>query len=254
MMKREYKYKVNGLDTTVYYEDETVTEIFLPLLRKWSYMHKKLGRRLIVFLSAPPGVGKTTTAQFLEYLSQKETDVEEIQSIGLDGFHYHQDYILSHSICRDGKQIPMKDVKGCPETFDIEKLKLKIKSLKERPTKWPVYDRTIHDVREDATDVQKEIILIEGNWLLLKEHPWEELIRECDDSVFISAEESDLRERLIKRKIQGGLTFEEAEAFYEKSDSKNIHRLMNAHWNANETLLMQKDGRYINGKGRRADS
>ena len=83
-MKREYQYKVNGLETTVVYDDRTVEEIFLPLLRKWTTLQQKLKRRVIVFLSAPPGVGKTTTAQFLEYLSGRESDIEEIQAVGLD--------------------------------------------------------------------------------------------------------------------------------------------------------------------------
>lgn len=90
-MKREYTYDVNGFQTTVFYEDETVEQIFLPLLRKWDHIQKKLQRRVIIFLSAPPGTGKTTAAQFLEYLSKREKDIQEIQAIGLDGFHYHQD-------------------------------------------------------------------------------------------------------------------------------------------------------------------
>lgn len=103
-MKREYQYKVNGLETTVVYDDRTVEEIFLPLLQKWTELQQKLKRRVIVFLSAPPGVGKTTTAQFLEYLSGREIDTEEIQAVGLDGFHYHQDYILTHEVCINGKK------------------------------------------------------------------------------------------------------------------------------------------------------
>lgn len=244
-MKREYRYMVNGLETAAFYDDRTVEEIFLPLLRKWSAMHRRLKRRMIVFLSAPPGVGKTTTAQFLEYLSQRETDVEEIQAIGLDGFHYHQDYILSHEVCIDGKTVAMKEVKGCPETFDIEKLRNKIECLKTEDIRWPVYDRKLHDVLEDAVRVEKQIVLIEGNWLLLKEKPWDTLKKECDDSIFISANEEFLRERLIRRKMMGGFTEQEAREFYEKSDSKNIRRLMESHWQAEETLVMEADGSYI---------
>ena len=244
-MKREYQYKVNGLETTVVYDDRTVEEIFLPLLRKWTKLQQKLKRRVIVFLSAPPGVGKTTTAQFLEYLSGRETDIEEIQAVGLDGFHYHQDYILTHEVCIDGKKTAMKEVKGCPETFDIEKLKNKIAQLKKEDTKWPVYDRTIHDVIEDAVTVERQIVLVEGNWLLLKEAPWDGLTAECDDSVFIAADEKFLQERLIQRKVMGGLTREEAEAFYRKSDCRNIRRLMNSHCQAGETLIMEADGTYI---------
>ena len=244
-MKREYQYKVNGLETTVVYDDRTVEEIFLPLLRKWTKLQQKLKRRVIVFLSAPPGVGKTTTAQFLEYLSGRETDIEKIQAVGLDGFHYHQDYILTHEVCIDGKKTAMKEVKGCPETFDIEKLKNKIAQLKKEDTKWPVYDRTIHDVIEGAVTVERQIVLVEGNWLLLKEAPWNELTAECDDSVFIAADEKFLQERLIQRKVMGGLTREEAEAFYRKSDCRNIRRLMNSHCQAGETLIMEADGTYI---------
>lgn len=244
-MKREYQYKVNGLETTVIYDDRTVEEIFLPMLRKWTTLQQKLKRRVIVFLSAPPGVGKTTTAQFLEYLSGREIDIEEIQAVGLDGFHYHQDYILTHEVCIDGKKKAMKEVKGCPETFDIEKLKNKIAQLKKEDTKWPVYDRTIHDVIEDAVTVERQIVLVEGNWLLLKEAPWNELAAECDDSVFIAADEKFLQERLIQRKVMGGLTREEAEAFYRKSDCRNIRRLMNSHCQADEVLIMEEDGSYI---------
>ena len=244
-MKRTYTYQVNGLDTTAVYDDNTVEQIFIPLLKKWSILHQQMKRRIIIFLSAPPGVGKTTTAQFLEYLSKEWKEVEEIQAVGLDGFHYHQEYILSHDIEVDGCKVPMKDVKGCPETFDIKKLKEKIGCLKKGDTKWPVYDRKIHDVRENAVDVKKEIVLIEGNRLLLKEKPWDTLIKECDDSVFISADETLLKERLIHRKMMGGLNRKEAEAFYEKSDRKNIRRLMNAHWQTGEMLVMDQDGSYM---------
>ena len=140
--------------------------------------------------------------------------------------------------------VPMKEVKGCPETFDIEKLKRKLAELKDGTTKWPIYDRKIHDVVEDAEEVKKQIVLIEGNWLLLKEKPWDELIQECDDSIFILADETLLHDRLVHRKIKGGLGKKEAETFYEKSDSKNVRRLMQAHWNAGENWQMKQDGSY----------
>ncbi len=244
-MKRSYDYTVNGLKMTASYEDKTVQDIFMPLLKKWSNLYHQKDRRIIVFLSAPPGVGKTTVSQFLEYLSKKENAVEEIQAVGLDGFHYHQDYILTHDTKVDGITVPMREVKGCPETFDFKKLKNKIKELKKTDVLWPVYDRRIHDVLEDAVKITGQIVLIEGNWLLLKETPWDMLIDECDDSVFISADEEQLHTRLVKRKIKGGLTKEEAEAFYQRSDRKNIKRLMQSHWQASEILIMKDNGDYV---------
>lgn len=243
-MRREYIFDVNGFEMKVFYDDETVEQIFLPLLRKWTKLRNKLNRRIIIFLSAPPGVGKTTVSQFLEYLSEKEEGIEEIQAIGLDGFHYHQDYILTHTAVVNGRTVPMKDVKGCPETFDIDKLKRKLMELKEGDVKWPIYNRNLHDVVEDAVTVTKDIVLIEGNWLLSTEGQWNQMIGNCDDSIFIYAEENLLKNRLIQRKIIGGLSKDEAERFYENGDRKNIHRLLHNHHQGCINLLMQENGNY----------
>ncbi|MBR5509620.1 MAG: nucleoside/nucleotide kinase family protein [Lachnospiraceae bacterium] len=244
-MRKEYTYKVNGFETTVYYEDTTVEQIFLPLLRKWSQMCQKLGRRVIVFLAAPPGTGKSTIAEFMKYLSETETGLEKMQAVGLDGFHYHQDYILSHDACVEGRIVPMKEIKGCPESYDIEKLRTKLSELKAGDAKFPVYDRNIHDVVEEAVAVTEKIVLIEGNWLLLDEEPWAQLMEYCDDSIFIGADESLLKDRLIQRKMRGGLAAEAAEAYYERVDRKNVRRLMEAHHTAGTNLVMQPDGNYI---------
>ena len=64
-----------------------------------------------------------------------------------------------------------------------------------------VYDRNIHDVVEDAIKLEKEIILLEGNWLLLDEEPWTVFRKKwADDTIFILAEEKMLKERLIQAK------------------------------------------------------
>lgn len=241
---KKYTFDVNGLTTKAIYSEEAVDHIFLPLLRGWTQMRQEKKRRIILFLSAPPGVGKTTLAQFLEYLSTQDDTVEDIQAIGLDGFHYHQDYILAHTVDVNGEKMPMKDVKGCLETFDLEKLKEKLSELKNKEVKWPVYNRIIHDVQEDAVTVTKNIILIEGNWLLSTEGDWRGLIDVCDDSIFISAGEEILKDRLVQRKIDGGLSPKEAEAFCENSDLKNVRRLLENHHMGRINLVMTANGDY----------
>lgn len=243
-MKREYLFCVNGFETRVMYDDRTVEELFLPLLRHWTAMRRERGERIIVFLSAPPGVGKTTAAQFLEYLSRREEELEPIQAVGLDGFHYHADYIASHTVCADGREVPMKQVKGAPETYDIEKLMGALHSLRERNMSFPVYDRNLHDVVEDAIPVSAGIVLIEGNWLLSTEGGWRTLIELCDDSIFIEAGGPLLRRRLIERKMRGGLTREDAERFYENSDRKNIDCLMANHHAPRVRWVMEEDGSF----------
>ena len=84
-------------------------------------------------------------------------DLTEIQAIGLDGFHYHSDYINSHNAVVMGKEVPMKKVKGCPETYDTKKLEDKLKKIKEEDILWPIYDRNIHDVVEDVEKITRTL-------------------------------------------------------------------------------------------------
>ena len=240
-MKREYTLNINGFDMNVSYHEQTIKELFLPLLREWTKMYEEKQQRIIIFLAAPPGTGKSTLSQFLEYLSKTESGVMEIQGVGLDGFHFHQEYLEAHQICIDGEMVPMKKVKGGLETFDIEKLLVKLEQLKESDTMWPIYDRNIHDVVEDAVHVTKEIVLVEGNWLLSNEGAWEELKNLCDDSVFVFADEKDLKERLIARKMKGGVSREDAERHYHYCDKRNIVRVLANHHDARTTLQMKND-------------
>lgn len=242
MCPQEYIFNVNGLEIRAKYRHETVRDIFLPLLRRWTSLFRQREQRIVVFLSAPPGTGKSTLGLFLEELSRDDPELTEIQTLGLDGFHYHSEYIKTHTVDVNGTAVPMAKVKGCPESYDIAKLKEKLRRLREGDVLWPIYDRGIHDVLEDRINVDKNIILLEGNWLLYNEGPWAELINSCDDSIFISADSNILRQRLIDRKIKGGLSPAEAEEFYKNSDLKNIEKLMAHHHTAATELLMTSDG------------
>lgn len=241
-MKQTYTFNINGFDIRAVYDDQTVDEIILPLLRKWTALYQTKGRRVIVFLSAPPGTGKTTLSRFIEHLSRCTDGIEPVQALGLDGFHYHQSYILTHDAVVDGKTVPMKSVKGCPETFDREQLAEKLRLMQTQDVMWPVYDRTLHDAVDDVISVTANIVLIEGNWLLFNEGPWADLIGLCDDSIYIGASPEQLAERLIERKMKGGLNRADAEAFYNRSDKRNIERLTEHHHKAETTLVMVEDG------------
>ncbi|MDD3277329.1 MAG: nucleoside/nucleotide kinase family protein [Lachnospiraceae bacterium] len=235
---------VNGFEVEADYKESTVEKVFIPLLKKMDEIQKEKGRRILVFLAAPPAVGKSTLAEYLQVLSKRREGLQEIQALGLDGFHYHSDYIAGHEAVVDGIRFPMQSVKGCPETFDLEKLKKKLDAICEGNILWPVYDRNRHDVTEDVIKVEKNIILLEGNWLLLKDDGWKELKKKCDFSILIRAEEEALKERLIQRKIRGGFDRAEAEDFYEQSDSKNVIRVLRNSQKADVTIRMKEDNDY----------
>lgn len=241
----EYTFLVNGFEVTAQYDDAIVETVFRPLLLKLSAMQREKGGRLIAFLAAPPAVGKSTLAAFLEYLSRQDENFIPVQALGMDGFHYHQDYILSHTAIRDGREVPMKSVKGAPESFDIHKLMDTLRRVRSEDLRWPYYDRRLHDVVEDAVPVSEKILIIEGNWLLLDEPLWKDL--ECDYSIFIGGSEDALRERLIQRKIRGGLSRSEAEAFYDACDGPNILRCMACSREADLRLELTPEGLRLRG-------
>ena len=171
-----YTFSNNGIETSVYYSEDNIKEIFIPLLKRMKDLRNSKGKRILVMLAAPPGAGKSTLCSFLKYLSDSMQDLQSISVIGMDGFHRYQEYLLSHTIVRDGKTIPMIDVKGALETFDFERLLDKVRSVASGDVcGWPEYNRMTHNPAEDAIVVDSDIVLLEGNYLLLKDEGWNKL-------------------------------------------------------------------------------
>lgn len=238
---KKYPLTVNDLVIEAEFDEKNVATIFYPLLKKWSELQKAKGQRIFVFLAAPPGCGKTTLALFLEQLSITMPDFTPIQAIGLDGFHYEQAYLDSHTIDIDGQAVSMKKFKGHPATFNVPLLLEKLQEAQKQDNKWPIYSRKLHDVVPDQVQLTETIILLEGNYLLLDTAPWNQLQQYCEDRVFLYTDANILEERLIQRKMQGGLSYEEARAFYEQSDQRNVAFTLASDRQA-ETILCVKDG------------
>ena len=241
----EFNVTINGIDVRACYTEDNIREIFLPLLRRLTELHQRKGKRILAMLAAPPGAGKSTLLCFLEKLSKEHSDVENIQTIGMDGFHRRQDYLLSHTTVRYGKEIPMVNVKGSPETFDLEKLKGGIKRVAEGEVcGWPVYDRHLHNPVEDAVKVTGDIVFLEGNYLLLDTDGWRDLSGYADHTVLIRSDESILKKRLIERRISSGHPAEEAEGFVEYSDMYNARLCLEHSKPADLTLILNPDDSY----------
>lgn len=237
----EYFVNMNGIDVRAHYSDEAINEIFLPLLDRLSTMQREKNRRILVMLAAPPGAGKSTLASFLQKLSEENDALSDIQAIGMDGFHRRQEYLTSHTTIRDGQEVTMVDIKGAPVTFDLDLLKERIKRvLNEKKVSWPSYDRHLHNPVDDAILVEKDIVLLEGNYLLLDEDGWKDLKEMADYSIFISADENLLRERLIDRKIKSGNTRGVAEKFVDYSDMANVRLCLNKSSRADLVLSIDK--------------
>ena len=208
-----YVFDINGLRVQAAYGDRFVRERVRPLLRRWQEKQRE-GERLIIFLAAPPAAGKSTLAALFEH-EAKMIGIP-FQALGMDGFHHRQSYIETHTVMREGRHVLMKQVKGCPESFDFARLHAFVRRLRHEETMmWPWYDRQLHDVRDDWIKVTAPL---------------------CDASLFLVADMSQLQERLVERKIRGGMMPHEALAFASGSDMQNAQRVLAHRLPADETI------------------
>ena len=235
-----HKVTINGIEVDASYSERAVGEIFVPLLDQLEALQQEKGRRTLVMLAAPPGAGKSTLASVLSALSGGR-----IQAIGMDGFHRRQEYLQSHYTERDGKQVALVEIKGAPVTFDLEKLTESVrKAAAGERCGWPAYDRLLHNPAENAIVVDSDIVLLEGNYLLLDEDGWRDLKQYADYTVSVSAEEGMLRERLIARRMKTGVSEEASVRFVDYSDMPNVRLCLEKTMPADLRLRLDGQGDY----------
>ena len=239
----DYIFNNNGIEIKATYSDEEINGIFIPLLEHLSKMQDQKNNRLLIMLAAPPGAGKSTLSSFLEHLSKDIISNKKVQAIGMDGFHRRQEYLTSHTAIVDGREILMVDIKGAPITFDLDAFKEKINEMmSKKRCGWPVYNRLLHNPVEDAVFVDGDIIILEGNYLLLDMDGWRDLPDLADYTISINADPGMLKERLIERKISTGSPIEKAIKFVEFSDMANVTLCLEKTKPADLELYLSKTG------------
>ena len=138
----------------------------------------------------------------------------------MDGFHFDDSILLL-------KKLLSK--KGSPETFDVMGLKNFLVRLRhEDEVVVPVFDRSLELSRSSAVIISKQtkLIIIEGNYLLLKSHPWHHLKEFFDSSIMINCDEKTLEQRLIKRWKGFNYSNEEIHQKVYKNDLPNALNVM----------------------------
>ena len=161
----------------------------LTLLNKQIDNHST--SRYFIALSGAPGSGKSTVSEKL--VSDLNTVGHKSSILQMDAFHY-DDQILKE------KNLLLK--KGAPETFDVMGLLNFINRLeKESEVVIPFFDRSLELSRSSAVIISDDIkvVIIEGNYLLLKSYPWRELHKFFNSTIMVNCDEKILEERLIKR-------------------------------------------------------
>ena len=88
----------------------------------------------------------------------------------------------------------------------------------------PLFDRDLEISRAGADIVTPDdrLLIVEGNWLLLDEAPWN--AARYDLTVFIDVPVAELDRRLLDRWAHFGKTPEQARAWIDGNDLPNIRR------------------------------
>ncbi len=181
-------------------------------------------RRVVAFIAGVPGGGKTMLAALWTELARR-THAVPFFALPMDGFHLPNAVLDRERIVRDGVAMPLRRIKGAPETFAVAAMAHALERLvRGEDLVWPVYDRTLHEPVSEGVRVQgaSAVCLLEGNYLLLDRTRWRELGRFPDARFFIDAAEDEVKPALLARHLRGGRTQADALAHFERTDVPNI--------------------------------
>lgn len=149
--------------------------------------------RIVVAIAGAPASGKTTLADRLH--DHLGGDAAGVAVMPMDGFHF-DDAILSER--------GLLARKGAPNTFDaggLGRILGAIKDDTDADVYVPLFDRALELSRGSARCIspRHRIILVEGNYLLLNQAPWDQLANLFDLSIYLEVPEDILRDRLLDR-------------------------------------------------------
>ena len=168
--------------------------------------------RRIIGIVGKPGSGKSTLAEALVAALGEGTEL-----LPMDGFH------LSNAVL---KSLGIADRKGAPHTFDVRGyvgLLRRIHSDRNHPIYYPIFDREMEEsiASQGVVAPTTQLVITEGNYLLLASDGWEEVRPLLDEIWFVDVEDRLRLDRLIARHIRYGRSPSAAQAWAQGTDELN---------------------------------
>jgi type I pantothenate kinase len=154
----------------------------------------------VIGVAGSVAVGKSTSARILRRLLSRWPSHPKVDLVTTDGF------LMSNAVLqREG----LMNRKGFPESYDLQRILRFMADIKsgERDVEAPLYSHLTYDVLPDKTQVvdQPDILIIEGINVLQTGRPPRDgrgipnTSDFFDFSIFIDAEEDDLKQWYIER-------------------------------------------------------
>ncbi len=231
----EHTLDVTGFELNVTLSEVELQHVYYPLLAHLFHLADASRLRPIAGLAGIPGSGKSTFAATLARVARTVEGDDALATVSLDGWHWeNRIHEWKHIRDVDGQRVPLKQRKGCPESFNVPVYAQTLRQLQRRDEnlRIPVYDRNLHEPVRDRQKVPRSIrvILTEGNYILSSVPPWDVLHTILSTSIALHCDMDRARDRVIQRHRRGGRSREDAIVRYERNDLHNTRIVV-------ETLL-----------------
>lgn len=172
--------------------------------------------RFLVAIAGPPGSGKSTFATKLVARLGPSAAV-----LPMDGFHLDNATL---------QQLGLLERKGAPETFDAEAFIDLVRAIRQQSRiSYPTFNRELDKVipKGETLEESSKIIVIEGNYLLLRTPPWSELFTLFDLTIYLDVAPEELETRLVQRWLDYGLSKPDAITRARRNDLRNAEIVAN---------------------------
>lgn len=175
------------------------------------------GPRVLIGITGSPGAGKSTLAAALVAELTATDGAGTAVHLPMDGFH-----LANATLNRLG----LRERKGAIETFDgwgFARLLDRVLAETDHTVYAPGFERSVDEpiAAEIAIEPSVRIVVVEGNYLLVDESPWQHVGDLVDEAWFIEAPEDERVRRLVARHTESGRTPEAALAWAREVDGAN---------------------------------
>jgi len=223
---------------------EQIESLLLPLALATQNLASTKQRRVLVGITGGAATGKTVLSVLLCRVLNLLSGQDIAVSLGMDAYHFPNAFLDTQVGIEQGKEVPLRQIKGLPPTFNVEALVADLRCLRsseEHQIRLPVYDRGRHDPVPGALSVRPHhrIVVVEGLHLLRPEQSWQDARACLDFCMLLEVPLETCRRRVVTRKIVAGRPSADVHAHFERVDRPTLEETHDPAVRARADLVIQ---------------